>query len=444
MIITNHPIRTALVVAAAAGAITGTLLLRSNHAEPVAAQVIAHTQRGTQAWMRSCPTKLVGGLCTEHLVAVPAAKAEQPYRCGPDALGQTVIARAPADVADARAELAGAIALYERGATDGDKAATRRAYVEARLALADAKLEGFLALPFPTDLTFDPKDRESMAHSTQRFLAWLGSKQEAAAELRGEYRAIAALNDPIGAVAAAARIGQISQDQAEVLLVSPIPAPLRTGEHADAAVGAYCDAMTNVSEPYEREAVTAFTSCFERAAQLGATAEIVELRELGKWSGVCMGALAQHQPEKFSLVGEMLPTTDAWEPVRLQLDLGNFAYAVGSIPATASAYDRALVEGIASRMDRLIGKAEASYQRAIALDDTRPEAHYNLGLLLKDYVAATTSSLDEAKLFYGSSSKYLANSAARATGERKREAQVQLALTQKTIAQIDAFQQRTR
>jgi tetratricopeptide (TPR) repeat protein len=448
MIFAKHRVRTSLLLSAVVVTIVGVILLRDRGHVGLDELIVAHANRGTAAMNRSCPVKLSGGLCrAPHVAAMPHKRIGpvQPERCGPENIGQATVARASDDVVRALAELHTAVALYEQvgGKTGGNEAGALHAYVEARLAIADVELERYFAMPFPTSSSFDPTDQPLAVQSKQRFAEWLSSKQQVADGLRARYRAIAAANDPIGAVGAAARLGQIPQNQSDTLLASPIPASVRTGEHADDSVDAYCDALVGAAEPFEQQTVEAFASCVKLAAQSGALdTNLARLRGVAEWSQLCASELAQRQPDKFPMVNEMLASTDSdpWELVRLQIRLGNYQKVIDLLAALPPAYDQQDMLGVAFRGQAKLAAAEAAYRRAIELEPARPEAFYNLGLLLKDYIATTAPDLDQASVAYHKAIPLLEQSAARATGALALDAAEQIALTRKTIAQVEAFQ----
>src|SRR6185503_10339421 len=110
--------------------------------------------------------------------------------------------------------LASAIASYETSAGD------RRAYAMAKLALADEQLEQYLGLAFPVGLSFDPANKARMAESLERFNAWLGGKSNLGETLHAQYEAIVALGDPVGAVAAASRLGMLAKSFSDDLFTA--------------------------------------------------------------------------------------------------------------------------------------------------------------------------------------------------------------------------------
>jgi hypothetical protein len=442
MILAKHRVRTSLLLAVVAAMGLGVSLLRDRGNAGLDELIVAHAKRGAVAMNNSCPVNLSGGLCLAPHVP---RKSEQPEQCGPASLGQAMVARAPGGIAAALTELRTAVALYEQvgGKTRGDEAGALHAYVEAKLAIADVELERYYALPFPENLSFDRTDQPLADRSNKRFAAWLSSKLQAADGLRRQYQAIAAANDQIGSVAAAARLGQIPQNQSDALLSSPIPLTVRTAEHAEDSVAAYCDALMHVTEPFEQQALEAFTSCAQLAALDGLVdTNLDHLHGVAAWSLLCVGELSQREPEKFPLLDDMLASTasDPWELVRLQIRFGNYQRGIDLLAALPPGYDQENTRGVALRGQSKVADAEAAYLRAMAVDPARPEAYYNLGLLFGDYVATKAADLDQEAVAYRKAIQFLEQSAARATGALKLEADEQLGYKRKAFAQVEAFQ----
>jgi tetratricopeptide (TPR) repeat protein len=226
------------------------------------------------------------------------------------------------------------------------------------------------------------------------------------------------------------------------MLATPIPETIRTGEHAEDAVDAYCDALVHATEPFEQQTIEAFTSCVGLAARYGAADTNLErLRGVAEWQQLCAGELAQRQPEQFPPVAEALSSleSEAWELIRLQIRLGNYQTAVEMLAGITPAYEQQDMLGVALRGQRKLTEAETAYRRAVELDPVRPEAYYNLGLLFKDFIATAAPDLDQSSATYHKALAYLLQGSIRATGALKLEVDEQLAYTRKTLAQLEAF-----
>jgi tetratricopeptide (TPR) repeat protein len=298
----------------------------------------------------------------------------------------------------ARTALAGAIATYE--AIGGD----RHAYAMAKLALVDDELERYLALAFPADLDFEPSHRAASKASEQRFAAWVAAKTELGKRLRSRYDAIAAFGDPIGAVVATSRSGTVAVTFADALFSAEIPTSVRTGSYAREKTDNYCDTLTTFAERMETEATQAFTSCVMQAR---VHAFDPNLREIVDAAHPCIEALSALQSSEFPSLDEVF---DAPERARMQMRLG-----IGIAIDAGRDYDELNTRGVALRIQRDFVRARDAYQRAIALDDLRPEAHFNLALL--ETSEATTADVQTATARYQRAYASFTRAAARATGQ---------------------------
>jgi len=191
--------------------------------------------------------------------------------------------RAPTQ--DAEAALAQAAAVFEQ--RQPTEPAARHAYAMTKLRIADRALEGYLGLPFPTGLDFSPEKRAVKEASTKRFSTWLADRQKAGEVATRQYEAVLAIKDPEGAVAAAARLGQLTADFASTLRTAEIPRDVRTGDFAKDKIAAFCDKMTEVAEPLATRAVEAFGACRAKAAELGVDSP---------WTAVCRAGSATIDP----------------------------------------------------------------------------------------------------------------------------------------------------
>ncbi len=215
--------------------------------------IIAHAKIGQLYWKQSCSVPGIEGLCLKR---IPSAK----LTCGTGTAPTfAVVARDPGKAKLALASFATAIKLYERRV--GDDASARYFYAQSRLAAADAALEPFLELAFPRDLDFDGAAR---AASTKRFSDWLEQKQRSGGDVTRQYEAIIGVKDVISSITAMARLGMLTQSFASSLLDSEVPRAVRS----DAKRTAYCKAITDVVDPLESRAVTAFSVCLAKSTEL--------------------------------------------------------------------------------------------------------------------------------------------------------------------------------
>jgi tetratricopeptide (TPR) repeat protein len=251
--------------------------------------VIAHAMIGQLLWKQSCPVAGVDGLCVK-------ANERAPRTCGTGTVRtSTVIARDPRKRAEALAAFAAAVKEYERRPTNDDPGA-RHFYAQAQLVAADAELETSLAIAFPRDLSFGPKDSAVRAASTKRFGSWLDQIREAGARVMHEYDAVLSTKDAASSITIGARIGVLSQSFASSLVTGELPRDLRTGAHAADRIGAYCDQMIEAAEPLEARAVDAFAACLAKSS---------ELSWFGESSALCEAELTRLRPAEFPRAREL-------------------------------------------------------------------------------------------------------------------------------------------
>jgi tetratricopeptide (TPR) repeat protein len=350
----------------------------------------------------------------------PTCRAPAPPRhCGPDAQSAFVIHARSHDAELARKQLADALG----------RGGNLRLSVLAKLALADDELERYLELAFPTGLDFDPTDQVVKEQSIERFQTWIRAKTDLGRRLHDRYDSIAALGDPAGAVVAASRIATIEGSFADTLFAAEIPASVRTGEFAEEKVDAFCDALTAVAEPVEARAVDDLTTCVTRARDHAHGMNVHEVRTIVEAAQPCLGALARLRPTEFPPLDEVFAAS---ELVRLQLQVG-----VVENVAAATEYDQQNANGVAARVAGNFARAHKAYDRAVAVDAARPEAHYNLGLL--EEFEASKAEADLGLPHYERAIEAFARAAARATGGLRVEAIERGQLARRGVQQIRAF-----
>ncbi len=268
--------------------------------------VIAYAKIGQALWTQSCPVKQVDGSCIkivrERAITKLTRRSDQPTQCGPASKSKlTVIARDPRKAKEAMAAFADAIREQERagGKTGGDEAGARYYYAQSRLAIADRDFEAYLDLRFPQGLDFDPHSPAIAKKSLQRFDAWLADKTKAGTKAREQYESVLAVKDSATSIAAAARMGQLSQHFSDALFTAEIPKDVRSGPYADAKVEAFCDRMTEVAEPLEARSVEAYGVCLAKSTELGWFSD---------WSKLCERELGQIKPEQYPTASELRGT----------------------------------------------------------------------------------------------------------------------------------------
>jgi tetratricopeptide (TPR) repeat protein len=274
--------------------------------------VVAYSKIGQVLWQQSCPVKLVDGSCIrvvrERAISSKRQKkvnkkgvAEQPLQCGPESkIKLTVVKRDDRKMREALAAFNMAIREFDKrgGKTGGDEAVARHFYGLAKLAEADKDYEAYLELKFPAGLNFDPapEHKAIAAKSKKRLDEWVGQKTKIGGAAKAKYNAVFAIKDNADSIAAAARVGQISQNFSDALFTAEIPKDVRTGEFADDKVAAYCDRLTEVADPLEATSLAAYGECLGKSTELGWFSE---------WSKLCERELGQIKPEEYPTASEL-------------------------------------------------------------------------------------------------------------------------------------------
>ena len=394
------------------GATAAVLTVAMHRRSPSPVETPMH--RALAAWSRSCAAPR-DGLCVSYS---PRAT---PH-CGPESRRAFAVnARSAVEAAVARSDLDAAITAYEL------VGGSHRDYAMAKLALADDELERYLALGFPHGLDFGPEGT-SKDESIRRFEGWIRAKSELGEHLRDRYNAVIALGDPVASVVAASRMGTIPSSFADELFAAEIPVDVRTGETAQDKIDAYCDALTTAAEPLETPATAAFTACVRYARD---HADDLGFMEIARAAQPCVDALVALHPEQFPALDEAIV---APERTHLQLRLG-----ITEGVAAETDYDRENTRGVALRVEGDFARAHEAYARAIALDDARPEAHYNVGIL-DTFEAQHTDGLDAAMERYQRASESFLRAATRASGPLHAAATEHVSDAQNVIHQLREFQ----
>lgn len=289
------------------------------------ARMVAHARLGELAWQRSCELSARDPArgCVRAVVEDKAAG-----RCerGP-AVRVVTRDRALSDqarrhfqiVLESRAALVGRGDAAGGDADPGLRAAADRAYARTLFYLAEREYEAYLALAFPSGLSFDPRDASRNRESQRRFKVWLAQKQEASTKLvsggsrPGGYQAVMELGPAAGpwSVAAIARAAQVTNALAEALLHAEIPVDIRRGERVEDQIRVYCDAMKDVTRPLQEQAVQGFIACMRQP-----------LERSGAWYRVCQRALESLRPDEYpglserhGAAGHAAPVLDLAPPV---------------------------------------------------------------------------------------------------------------------------------
>ncbi len=147
----------------------------------------------------------------------------------------------------------------------------------------DPELAHYLALAFPTRLDFAADKPAVKDASMKRFTGWFAAKTDAEQVLASKYGALLATATWPQQIAAAARLGQITEQFAELLLTAEVPADIQRGQFAAEATEAYCDALAEKAQVILASSVEKYKACAERATRLAVTNE---------WSKLCDARIA--------------------------------------------------------------------------------------------------------------------------------------------------------
>ncbi|HTE49806.1 MAG TPA: tetratricopeptide repeat protein [Kofleriaceae bacterium] len=271
--------------------------------------VAAHARIGQILWEQSCRGKGVDGACikVERERAVRRRGKRRhgtvlPDRCGESSkIKLTVIERDKKKAGQARAHFRQAISEYGKGASSDDP--TRQAfainmYAMSRFYMAEEQFEGFLGIEFPEKLDFSERNAKKKADSEKRFKKFLGEKEKQGGRANDAYKGVREVRGggAAWAVAAAARIGQISQNAADALYTAEVPRDVRSGPYAEDSWDSYCDALTTAAGPLEERSVAGFSSCLETSTSLN---------WFNKWSKLCERELGQIRPQDFPTASEL-------------------------------------------------------------------------------------------------------------------------------------------
>ncbi len=272
--------------------------------------VTAYAKIGTALWHQSCPVKEVDGECVkitrERAISQKKnkkLKGSTQKQCGPESkIKLTVVKRDERKQKEALDAFKSAISAYNKKPggklTDDDQrnAAARYQFGLAMTALADKDFEAYLTLSFPQNLNFDPQNKAIKEKSLKRFDEWVKAKTKIGGEATKKYEEVLAIKDPANSIAAAARMGQITQNFSDALFTAEIPKDVSTGEFAEDKIDAFCDQMSTVADPLEKRSLEAFGVCLSKSTELGWFSD---------WSKLCERELGQIKPEDFPTASEV-------------------------------------------------------------------------------------------------------------------------------------------
>ena len=272
--------------------------------------VMAYSKLGDAEWRAACPVATVDGTCarvsresstrlSQHRAATHAQTT-----CGEaDKVLVTIVPRDATRVRLAMAAFGNAVSELDKhqGKTGGDDRGALYFYASAKLGLAERDFEGYLASLIPTGLDFDPREPSVLKRSQQRFESWFEGKTKTAEAVQQQYVAVEALHDGATAIAAAARLGQLTQSFAGQLYRAEIPRNLREGPYADDLSEEYCSALERKADPLQQAAIRSYDACVKLSTKLGWFSE---------WSRVCERELGQLAPAEYPSAKEILRAPD--------------------------------------------------------------------------------------------------------------------------------------
>lgn len=189
--------------------------------------------------------------------------------------------------------------------SDAGWAAARYWYAQGKMAEADVEFEKYLDIKFPTNLNFGdgaPEHKAIKEKAQKRFNDWFTGKTKAAETASKKYSDVLAIKDNANSIAAAARLGQVTQEFSDELFTAEIPAEVRKSQMVEGydlaqdKVDAYCDALTTAAEPLADKSLTAYGACLSKSTELGWFSE---------WSKLCERELGQIKPEEFPTASEL-------------------------------------------------------------------------------------------------------------------------------------------
>lgn len=206
--------------------------------------------RAEARWAASCPLPPTDGLCARQVV-----------RTG-DLCPEPTTRRERLEAVPRRPALAReAMGLFAQLADRADAPPEVRA--QARLRLAEVRLEALLALDLPPDLNFDRADVDGHRASVATFSSWLTQFGRAIQDTTRAFDPLAAETPPgPWTFAARARIGQVWAVSARLLESVAIPRGLaRKNQWGANERSMFCDAMADKAEPLLTKAREELRGC---------------------------------------------------------------------------------------------------------------------------------------------------------------------------------------
>ncbi|NJK31017.1 MAG: hypothetical protein HC927_00640 [Deltaproteobacteria bacterium] len=175
--------------------------------------------------------------------------------------------------------------------------------------IADQKYEEYLTIEMPEGLDFVVEDYlkdsgvpawekkyaeqvKKAEDSKKRVGEFFDKKFKLGGELQAEYAAVKETVSPYWVLAAAARTASVLQNFADQLYRAEVPADFRTQEQ----VWAYCDALADIADPVQNQALEAYTYCVERST---------EFQFFNEFSRLCEEEMQQRDATKYPATNEL-------------------------------------------------------------------------------------------------------------------------------------------
>jgi len=225
--------------------------------------IIANGKLAELAWMRSCPVKLIDGMCAQRL------KLAKPGVCSGTLSGVEPVKRNERELKRALASFAEVTRLYGKvgGSTGGDDAAARYYYARAKLAVADADAEPHIHDKKPASADLD---------------TWFGDAIKLRTRYNRNYELVLGARDASTSIAAAARISLITDTLASAITDAATTKP-------------ECDAMAEKAAPLREASITGYGVCLSKAGELGWFDESAQ---------ICERALVRLAPKDYPTLRE--------------------------------------------------------------------------------------------------------------------------------------------
>lgn len=276
----------------------------------------ANARIGEILWKQSCK-KTKNGACVEiqreratRRRGKKRRSSGVPTQCGDSSkIKLKVVSRDKRKAKEAMKHFKAAMGWVSKGAIkkttdEGRKAVAIYWMAATRFYMQGGKYESYLSLKFPAGMDFDRKKKKKFKESTKRFSKWFEQKSKLAAGLNKEFDSIKNITGggAAWAVAAAARIGQVTQNFSDALFTAEIPKIVRTGPYAMDRVDAYCDRMTTTADPLEKVSLAAYGFCLNLSTKLN---------WFNDWSRLCEEELGQINPNDYPTATEFHGPSDS-------------------------------------------------------------------------------------------------------------------------------------